>query len=471
MEDKKKKNQPKEKKKVEEKETTRKKSTKEEKIVIDEEIPEVKKKVRRKKVEIEEIEDTEEPTEIVVEKQSGFNILEVIIIMFITLCFGGLLGCALTYAVGNKGQIITSIPEELKEFIETYEDITDEYYEDINKDELLGAGIKGMINFLGDKYSVYMNEKQAEEFNEQVEGRYVGIGSEIQRLENGDTIISNPFENGPAAEAGLVKGDIILKVNGEDITGMYLSDISAKVKGEAGTTVNITVKRGEEEKEFTVTRGEVEISSVTGEVKTINDQKVGLLTIDIFAANTGIQFEKELLKLESEGIEGLVIDVRGNSGGYLTTVTEIASLFLEKGKAIYQLDTKGNVEIVRDETKVSRNYPVAVLINQSSASASEILAAAIKESYENGFVVGVNSYGKGTVQKAATLKNGATVKYTIQKWLTPNGNWINEKGVEPTNVVEQSEQYMKNPVETNDEQLLTAENLVLGKEYIKKIEK
>lgn len=404
--------------------------------------------------------EIEESKEIVIEKQSGFNILEVIIIMFITLCFGGLLGSALTYAVGNNHKIITSIPEELKEFVDTYEDITKEYYEDINKDELLSAGIQGMINFLGDKYSVYMNEEQAEEFNEQVDGSYVGIGAEIQRLEDGTTIISNPFENGPAKKAGLETGDIILKVNKEDVTELKLNEISNKVKGKAGTMVLITVKRNEQELEFPVTRGTVELTSVTSKVIEKNEQKIGYINIEIFAANSGKQFEKELLKLESEGITSLIIDVRSNSGGYLTTVTEISSLFLEKGKTIYQLDTKGKVEIIKDETKASRNYPVAVLINQYSASASEILASAIKESYDGGEVVGVNSYGKGTVQKAMTLKNGATLKYTIQKWLTPNGNWINETGVEPTKVVEQSPNYKENPVDEHDTQLLETISLL-----------
>lgn len=464
-----------------EKKKTTTKKRKVEKTIETEKKEELKKKKRKPKTEnsneeitIEEKqvqEELTEPKEIVIEKQSGFNILEVIIIMFITLCFGGLLGSALTYAIGNNNKIITSIPEELKEFVETYEEITEEYYENINKDELLGAGIKGMINFLGDKYSVYMDKTQSDEFNEQVDGSYVGIGSEIQRLEDGTTIISNPFENGPAKKAGLETGDIILKVNGEDITDLNLTEISSKVKGKAGTIVNITIKRNEEEIEIPVTRGTVELTSVTSKIIEDNEKKIGYINIEIFAANSGKQFEKELLKLEAEGIDSLIIDVRNNSGGYLTTVTDIASLFLEKGKAIYQLDTKGKIEVIKDETKASRNYKVAVIINQYSASASEILAAAIKESYAGGEVLGISSYGKGTVQKAATLKNGATVKYTIQKWLTPNGNWINEKGVEPTKIIEQNPIYNEDPTEPNDTQLLETIGFLSGKEYIKKIEK
>jgi len=402
------------------------------------------------------------------EKKKGFNSLEVVIIMFITLCFGGLIGSALTYAVSNKEEIITSIPVELNEFVNTYEDIIENYYEEIDHKELLNSGIEGMLDFLGDRYSVYMDEEATKEFDEQVEGKYVGIGSEIQRLEDGSTIISNPFEDGPAAKAGLQKDDVILKVNGESIEGLDLSEISSKVKGKSGTKVTLTIKRGEEELDVVVIRGEVEITSAIGRIIEMNDKKVGLIDIEIFASNTANQFEKELLRLEGEGITSLIIDVRDNSGGYLTTVEEISALLLEKGKNIYKLDTKGIVDVKKDSTKTSRSYPISVLINKYSASASEILASAIKESYSNGEVIGVNSYGKGTVQKAYKLESGATVKYTIQKWLTPDGNWINEKGVEPTKVVEQSEEYYQDPTDEKDTQLQEALKLLTGEKEEKK---
>lgn len=419
------------------------------------------KKVDEPKLE-EKVDKREPQVEEIPELKKGFNNLEVVIIMFITLCFGGLIGSALTYAVSNKEEIITSVPVELNEFVNTYEDIIENYYEEIDHKGLLNAGIEGMLRFLGDKYSVYMDEEESKNFDEQVEGKYVGIGSEIQRLEDGSTIISNPFEDGPAAKAGLQKDDTILKVDGKSIEGLDLEEISNKVKGKAGTNVTITVKRGDIELDIVVTRGEVELTSVTGKVIGIEDKKIGYIDIDLFASNSANQFEKELLRLESEGINSLIIDVRDNSGGYLTTVEDIASLLLEKGKTLYKLDTKGVVETKKDSTKTSRSYPITVLINRYSASASEILAAAIKEAYENGEVVGVNSYGKGTVQKAYKLESGATVKYTIQKWLTPNGNWINEKGVEPTKVVEQKEEYYADPTDDKDVQLQEALKMLAG---------
>lgn len=394
--------------------------------------------------------------EIIVEKKVGFNYLEVILIMIITLIIGGFLGGFVNQFVTKPTkQESSTVSDEFQEFLNTYEDIKENYYEEIDEGEMLNAGIKGMIDYLGDKYSVYMDEEETEEFNEQVEGKYVGIGTEIMQLEDGSVVVSNPFEGSPAAKAGLQAGDVIIRVNDTDVTGKTSSEVSNLIKKSADSTVNITVRRDDEEKTFTIERETIEIESVDSSVFDVNDRKVGYIYVSIFAANTYQQFEQALEDLEEDGIDSLVIDVRSNSGGYLDCVTEIASLFLGKGKVIYQLDTKEIVEKVYDETKTKRDYPIAVLINSSSASASEILAASLKESY-GAEVVGVNSYGKGTVQRAYQLENGATVKYTIQKWLTPDGNWINEVGVEPTLRVEMNVDYYQNPSDETDNQLQEA---------------
>ncbi len=394
--------------------------------------------------------------EIIVEKKVGFNYLEVILIMIITLIIGGFLGGFVNQFVTKPTkQESSTVSDEFQEFLNTYEDIKENYYEEIDEGEMLNAGIKGMIEYLGDKYSVYMDEEETEEFNEQVEGKYVGIGTEIMQLEDGSVVVSNPFEGSPAAKAGLQAGDVIIRVNDTDVTGKTSSEVSNLIKKSADSTVNITVRRDDEEKTFTIERETIEIESVDSSVFDVNDKKVGYIYISIFAANTDQQFKQALEDLEKDGIDSLVIDVRSNSGGYLDCVTEIVSLFLGKGKVIYQLDTKGIVEKIYDETKTKRDYPIAVLINSSSASASEILAASLKESY-GAEVVGVNSYGKGTVQRAYQLENGATVKYTIQKWLTPDGNWINEVGVEPTLRVEMSVDYYQNPSDETDNQLQEA---------------
>jgi len=394
----------------------------------------------------------DEIREVALEKKAGFNLIEVVIIMIITVLFGTLIGSMISY---EKDKIVSGeIPNDLEELVQTYNDLLDNYYEDLDKEALLDAGIKGMIDYLGDPYSTYMDLKETEEFNEKVEGKYVGIGTEIQLVDNNITI-SNPFEDGPAYEAGLRKGDIIVAVEGESVEGKTLSEVSALIKGKADTKVSITIKRDNEEKVLSVTRKEVDITSVTYDTFDVNDKKIGLITIDIFAANSKEQFRDALTVLEEANIDSLVIDVRDNTGGYLSVVSEIVSMFLDKSKIIYQLETKGVKEPVYSLTKEKRTYPVAVLINSASASASEILASALKESY-GAEIIGINSYGKGTVQKSYTLDTGATIKYTIQKWLTPDGNWINDTGVSPTIKEELDVSYYTNPSIENDNQLQKA---------------
>jgi len=382
--------------------------------------------------------------DVVVIKKDGFNLLEVILIMFITLFFGGLLGSSLTYAINKDDNSVnkTSVPVELREFISTYKDILNTYYEEIDSNDLLNAGIEGMIEFLGDKYSIYMDQTESESFTQEVDGNYVGIGTEIMinyidnDPKNFEITVTDAFTYGPAYEAGIRNEDVIIKIDDVSIEGLSIKDVSTKLKGKVNTTVKVTVRRGTEQLDFNVVRRNIQIQSVSSEMKVHNNKNVGYIKIDTFAANTTNQFEKELIKLEDQKIDSLIIDVRDNSGGYLTTVTSIASMFLDKSKVIYQLDTKGIIEKVYSNTSKFRNYPVVVLINENSASASEILAGCMMESY-GASIVGVNSLGKGTVQKAYQLSNGATVKYTIQKWLTPNGNWIHEIGIKPTVYVEE----------------------------------
>lgn len=412
---------------------------------------------------VEEIHEDERITEednvreVIVEKKVGFNFLEVILIMIITLVIGGFLGTVVTRFTVKSTSCIKNevINDQYKEFIDTYNDIKKNYYEEIDEDALLDAGIKGMLDFLGDKYSVYMNKEETEIFNEEVEGKYEGIGVEIIQNEDGTVSIHRVFENSPAKKAGLLVGDVIKKVGDTDVTGKTSAGISDMIKKSKEVSVNVTVLRDNKEISFDLERKSIDIESV--QIKTFekNEKKIGYIQLSVFASNTTEQFKAKLKELEKENIDGLVIDVRSNSGGYLTCVTDIASMFLERGKVIYQLDTKGIVEQIRDESKEKRTYPIAVLVNGGSASASEILAGALHESY-GAYLVGHSTYGKGTVQRAYTLESGATVKYTIQKWLTPEGNWINETGLTPTHPVDLDVKYITNPVDENDNQLQTA---------------
>lgn len=390
------------------------------------------------------------------EKES-YSFDEVFSITIFSLLLG-VLACFSVLTILNKGKNYFVLSKELAKFVDAYDAIVNNYYKEVDKDKLVESAINGMVSSVGDEYTSYSDKDVTDNFNEAVNGKYMGIGALIMKSEN-DLVIYKVFEDSPSYKAGLKDGDIILKLDDKDTKDMSVNDIASIVKNDRNKEVKILVKRGEENLDITIVKDMVELPVVSGKVINHNDKKIGYISLSIFSSVASEQFNKELVKLEKEGISGLVIDVRGNSGGYLTTVTDIASYFLKKGDIIYKLEVNDKVTVRKDKTKESRDYPVAVLIDKNSASASEILASSIKESY-NGYVVGTNSYGKGTVQQTLVLSDGSMIKYTIEKWLTPLGNWINEEGVVPTNYVELSSEYLNNPVFENDNQLNEALELV-----------
>lgn len=389
--------------------------------------------------------------------KKGFKLVEVIIIMLTTCVIGMIIGASAIYlslANYNQNECIdeSKFDSNLKEIINTYNSIIENYYEDVDKEELSDSAIKAMLEALGDEYSTYMNTSETNSFQERMKGDYYGIGAEITTDTSGYAKILKVFAGSPAEEGGLKSLDLIKKVNGKDVKGMDISDVADKLKGPEETSVNVIIERDGKEIELKLTRRQIILTSVSREIFTEGSKKIGYLKIDIFSNNTYTQFKDNLLMLEKANIDSLIIDVRDNSGGYLYRVSEIVSLFLPKDKVIYQLEDKDGVEKVYSYTDESRNYPIVVLINEYSASASEILTAALQESY-GATIIGVNSLGKGTVQQTFDLESGRMIKYTIQKWLTPNGNWINKKGITPDIKVEQSEEYYKDFAFEYDTQL------------------
>ena len=407
----------------------------------------------KKKEEIMEDENIDTTKEIVTIKKEGFSYPEMVIIMIIAVLFGFLIGNVVSFT--KKETTNSSVPSELKEFVDTYNDIVNNYYDKVNKEELIDAGIKGMINYLDDPYATYFDGTSSTNFNQTLEGNYEGVGIEVT-LDNNKVKITKVFADTPAKKAGIKVGDYITKVNGESVEGKSLSDVVSLIKNAKNKEVEITITRDDQEKTMKVTRTTVDMPYTSSKVYEENGKKIGYLKIEMFSNNITKQVKKELESLKKKNIDKLVIDVRDNPGGYLTQVTEILSLFMTKKDVIYQLQTKNNKEkVYSTSSKATYNYPVVVLINENSASASEILASAFKETY-NAEIVGVNSYGKGTVQKTGDLNNGDTIKYTVQKWLTPKGNWINEKGVTPTKEVKLELKENEILTEDNDNQLKAA---------------
>lgn len=407
----------------------------------------------KKKEEIMEDENIDTTKEIVTIKKEGFSYPEMVIIMIIAILFGFLIGNVVSFT--KKETTNSSVPSELKEFVDTYNDIVNNYYDKVNKEELIDAGIKGMINYLDDPYATYFDGTSSTNFNQTLEGNYEGIGIEVT-LDNNKVKITKVFADTPAKKAGIKVGDYITKVNGESVEGKSLSDVVSLIKNAKNKEVEITITRDNQEKTMKVTRTTVDMPYTSSKVYEENGKKIGYLKIEMFSNNITKQVKKELESLKKKNIDKLVIDVRDNPGGYLTQVTEILSLFMTKKDVIYQLQTKNNKEkVYGTSSKATYSYPVVVLINENSASASEILASAFKETY-NAEIVGVNSYGKGTVQKTGDLNNGDTIKYTVQKWLTPKGKWINEKGVTPTKEVKLELKENEILTEDNDNQLKAA---------------
>ena len=415
-----------------------------------------KDKENLEEVKVEELDDSN-VREIIVERRSGFNFSEVIIIMIIAIMFGFLLGNIVNFVVFSDN---SSSDKELDELVTTYDNIINNYYEDVDKEELIDAGIQGMINYLDDPYATYFSGEASEDFNQELAGNYEGIGVEIM-LNNGVVSVSRVFDNSPASKAGVKVGDVVIKVNDTDITGKSLTEVVSMISGEnSGNKSKLTVTRNGEELSFELAKGTIEVPVVNSQIYENNGKKIGYIKIDLFSSKVYKQFNSTLKNLEKNNIQGLVIDVRDNPGGYLSEVKNILCLFLDKKQVLYQLQTKNKTEKIYGTKKsIERDYPVSVIINDESASAAEILASAFKESYGSR-IVGINSYGKGTVQSASDLNSGDTIKYTVQKWLTPDGNWVNDKGVVPTDRVETVLQEGEILTFDNDVMLQTAINVV-----------
>ena len=381
-----------------------------------------------------------------------FTIFEVVLIILISILFGGIVGYFINY---SKNDVIND--SNLNEIVTTYKGIVNNYEGKIDKSKLVDAAVKGMVESLDDPYSSYMEGTTADDFNESIDGSFTGIGVEIN---NGEeyTTITKVFDDSPAQSSGLLVGDMIIKVDGEDVKGKTGTELAKIVRGKKGTKVSITVKRNDEEKTFDIKRDVVDLVSVTDKIIEYEGKNIGYIRIETFAANTYSQFYKSLMALENKKIESLIIDVRSNPGGHLQQTKQILSLFFNDKTVLYQVKSKGKTTKVYSYSKESRKYPVAVLIDSASASASEILASCFKENYKKVFIIGNTTYGKGTVQTAKTLSNGTTIKYTNETWLTSKGNFINDVGVTPTIEVNLTEEFVKNPVDSNDDQLKEALN-------------
>lgn len=396
----------------------------------------------------------------IVNHKNSFNTLEVVILIFISVIVSLIIGSVVTSKL-NKNELNNN-DKELKKFIENYNFILDNYYEDIDKEELLNSAIEGMLESLEDDYSYLIDEENSDSFDIQLDGEYEGIGIEIVGLSTGEVVVSQVFEDSPAAEAGLKVGDSIKKIDDMDCTNTTINDISNYIREGNKSEFTIKIERDSKEKEIKIKRNKVTIKAVTSKTFKKDGKKIGYIYIEIFSNIAYKQFAEKLEKLEKEEIDSLIIDVRDNTGGHLSTAVNIISLFLDSDHIIYQTETKGDIKKYYSKGSKTKKYPIVVLQNSNSASASEMLSAALKEQY-GATIVGEKSYGKGTVQELLDLSDDVEYKITTKKWLTPKGNWINKKGVSVDVEVSLNDEYYENPSDETDNQLQKALEEIIKK--------
>ncbi|WP_455749377.1 lmo1851 family serine protease [Peribacillus simplex] len=353
-------------------------------------------------------------------------IMGIFLVIFLT---AGITTIALTFGDEKVESLAPDKHAEFEKLYTTYDKIKDNYYEEVDEEKLVDGAINGMIKSLDDPYSAYMDKKEASSFHESISSSFEGIGAEIQE-QDGQIMVVSPIKGSPAEKAGVKPNDIILSVDGKSVEGLSSSEAVLKIRGEKGTKVDLSISRaGESEPlELTIKRDTIPIETVYAEML---DDGVAKIQVTSFSEHTVQELKTALEEMSKKDMEGLVLDLRGNPGGLLEQAIEMASLFVPNGEVVLQVEERSGKKVVyKSENDGELKIPVVVLIDDGSASASEIVAAAVSESADIP-LIGVKSFGKGTVQTAEDFEDGSNFKYTAAKWLTPEGNWIHKKGIKP----------------------------------------
>lgn len=367
--------------------------------------------------------------EVIIEEKrhATFNLVEVIIIVFITIVLVSVTSGMLVFHNYEKlNNTITGNDKYLDELTKTYNNILEDYVDRVDKEELITSAIEGMFQYLDDPNSSYLNKEETDILNERLNGTYEGVGVEIINTEKG-VQVNRVFHDTPANKVGIKKGDIISKINNTNVRDKTGSFISNYIRYKLDKKFTMEIFRNGKTIKYMMKKEKIDYPVVYIE----RYKKTGYIYLSAFSNTSTKQFKNGLEDLEKQKIKNLVIDLRSNTGGYLNTAYEISDLFLPKNKVVYKLKTKKGITAYKSKTKKEKDYDIVILINGKSASASEILTLALKENKKNVTIVGEKSYGKGTVQQAKDLEDGAMVKYTTAKWLSPKGESIDEKGIMP----------------------------------------
>ncbi len=370
----------------------------------------------------------------------------VLAILLVVFTFTATAGGFLYLLKGNSPDVVSTL-----KFFRALQIVKARYVEPVDTETLVAGAVKGMVSSLGDPHSIYMDAKMYKEFMVETEGSFGGVGMVLGVKDKILTVVS-PIEGTPSDKAGIKSGDQILQIDGKDTKDMALDEAVSKIRGPEGTTVNLSIRHeNEPAKEVALTRSNIQIKTVAG--KMLPD-KIGYIRLSMFNENTGSDFNQKYKELEAEGMKGIILDLRDNPGGLLDESVKVASKFVPKGPVVSVVTRDGHRETHSSNLEAIK-YPVAVLVNGGSASASEIVSGAIQDT-ASGTLIGTKTYGKGSVQTVLRLEGGA-IKLTIAKYLTPNDRSINGIGIEPDIKVEMPKDT------TKDIQLDKAIDFVKGK--------
>ncbi len=361
-----------------------------------------------------------------------FGLFEVILIMIVTTLFGLFIGSFAAYKKYNNRKIsCNDVRDDTKNIITVYDSLVNEYYGDIDKEKVVDFAISGMIDGLNDKYAVYMDEEYAKSINEELNGSFVGLGVEVRSDENGYITIVSVMDNSPALKYGIEVDDKIVSVDGINLVGDSLDTLVQNIKSsKVGTTKNIEVLRNGKKILLQIILDNVDVKSVNDYYVERDGKRIGVIVLSNFAANTYNQFVESYKRLKEEDVSSLVIDVRNNGGGYLSSANLISSMFLDNGDIIYKKTNGNDVEDIINEKERVIDLPVVVLVNGLTASSSEVFVSSLKENIDV-VVIGTRTYGKGMIQKMIELSGNKYVKFSVQEWLTASGNKVEGVGIVP----------------------------------------
>jgi len=307
----------------------------------------------------------------------------------------------------------------------------------IDDRQLLQGALAGLVSGLGDPYSTFMTADSAKKFEDEISGTFEGVGMQVGYKDSKITIIA-PLPDSPAEKAGLLPGDTLISVDGKDVGTLNLDEVIDKIRGKQGTSVTLVIQRGTEPqtKSFTVVRQTISVDSVTAKVVEQHGKRIAEVVISSFNRDTGRELRAKLKAIDASSLDGILLDLRNNPGGYLDQAVDVASVFIADGQVVAEVDRNGEKKSFNvNGNAFLADKKVIVLVNGGSASASEIVAGALQDS-ARGKIIGTQTFGKGTVQDYQTLSDGSSLKLTIAKWLTPKGRSISEQGITPDTIVE-----------------------------------